>query len=82
MKNYRVWEAARKVFLYPENWIASDLRDDKTPFFEELEERIQEFSDDHTNLENALYEYLEKVREVSSIEIIGATKEDGGDEGV
>ena len=81
MKNYRVWEAARKVFLYPENWIASDLRDDKTPFFEELEERIQEFSDDHTNLENALYEYLEKVREVSSIEIIGATKEDGGDEG-
>lgn len=81
MKNYRVWEAARKVFIYPENWIASDLRDDKTPFFEELEERIQEFSDDHSNLENALYEYLEKVREVSSIEIIGATKEDGGDEG-
>lgn len=81
MKNYRVWEAARKVFLYPENWIASDLRDDKTPFFEELEDRIQEFSDDHASLENALYEYLEKVREVSSIEIIGATKEDGGDEG-
>ena len=81
MKNYRVWEAARKVFLYPENWIASDLRDDKTPFFEELEDRIQEFSDDHASLENALYEYLEKVREVSSIEIVGATKEDGGDEG-
>ena len=81
MKNYRVWEAARKVFLYPENWIASDLRDDKTPFFEELEERIQEFSDDHKNLEDALFEYLEKVREVSSIEIVGATKEDGGDEG-
>lgn len=81
MKNFRVWEAARKVFLYPENWIASDLRDDKTPFFEELEDRIQEFSDDHKNLEDALFEYLEKVREVSSIEIIGATKEDGGDEG-
>lgn len=80
MKNYRVWEAARKVFLYPENWIASDLRDDKTPFFEELEDRIQEFSDDHKNLEEALFEYLEKVREVSSIEIVGATKEDGGDE--
>ncbi|MBQ3778348.1 MAG: insecticidal toxin-like protein, partial [Fibrobacter sp.] len=57
------------------------MRDDKTPFFEELEERIQEFSDDHANLENALFEYLEKIREVSSIEIIGATKENGGDEG-
>ena len=21
MKNYRVWEANRKVFLYPENWL-------------------------------------------------------------
>lgn len=81
MKNYRVWEAARKVFLFPENWIASDLRDDKTPFFKELEERIQESSDDHESLENALFEYLEKVREVSSIEIVGAAKEDGGDEG-
>lgn len=81
MKNYRVWEAARKVFLYPENWLQSDLRDDKTPFFEELEERIQEFSDDHTSLENSLFEYLEKIREVSNIEIIGATKENGGDEG-
>ncbi|WP_308602259.1 neuraminidase-like domain-containing protein [uncultured Fibrobacter sp.] len=81
MKNYRVWEAARKVFLFPENWISSDLREDKSPFFEELEERIQEFSADHDGLENALSEYLEKVREVSGIEIVGACKEDGGDEG-
>ena len=25
-KNYRVWEANRKVFAYPENWIEPDLR--------------------------------------------------------
>jgi hypothetical protein len=25
-KNYRVWEANRKVFLYPENWIEPELR--------------------------------------------------------
>ena len=28
MRTYRVWEAARKVFLYPENWIEPELRDD------------------------------------------------------
>ena len=33
MKNYRVWEANRKVFLYPENWIEPELRDDKTEIF-------------------------------------------------
>jgi hypothetical protein len=37
MKNYRVWEANRKVFLYPEKWIEPELRDDKTPFFKELD---------------------------------------------
>src|SRR5690606_23101942 len=30
MKSYRVWEANRKVFLYPENWIEPELRDDKS----------------------------------------------------
>ena len=37
MQRYRVWEANRKVFLYPENWIESNLRDDKSPFFKELD---------------------------------------------
>lgn len=34
MTNYRVWEAHRKVFLYPENWVEPELRDDETPPFE------------------------------------------------
>jgi hypothetical protein len=25
MKRYRVWEANRKVFLWPENWLEPDL---------------------------------------------------------
>ena len=28
MKNYRVWEASRKVFLYPESWMEPELRND------------------------------------------------------
>lgn len=40
MKNYRVWEANRKVFLYPENWIEPELRDNKTSFFKELENNL------------------------------------------
>ncbi len=37
MKRYRVWEANRKVFLYPENWLEPELRDNKSAFFKELE---------------------------------------------
>lgn len=80
MKNYQVWVANRKVFLYPENWVEGDLRLDKTPFFEELEDRIAECGDDQDALNTALGEYLEKVRDTAEMDVIGACKEDGGTE--
>jgi peptidoglycan hydrolase-like protein with peptidoglycan-binding domain len=75
MKNYRVWEAARKVFLYPENWILPELRDDKTPFFKELEDELQqaELTDEHA--EGAVRHYLEKVHEVSRLTVLAAHHE-------
>jgi hypothetical protein len=32
MKRYRVWEANRKVFLWPEHWVEPELRLDQSPF--------------------------------------------------
>ncbi len=37
MKRYRVWEANRKIFLHPENWLDPSLRSTKSPFFKEFE---------------------------------------------
>ena len=37
-RNYRVWEANRKIFLYPENYLEPALRDTKTDIFKELED--------------------------------------------
>ena len=37
MRKYRVWEANRKVFLWPENWIEPELKKDRSPFFRDLE---------------------------------------------
>ncbi len=37
MQAYRVWQANREVFLYPENWINPPLRDDKSDPFVALE---------------------------------------------
>ncbi len=37
MKRYRIWEANRKIFLFPENWLEPEFRDDKTHLFAELE---------------------------------------------
>ena len=79
MKNYQVWVANRKVFLYPENWIDGDLRDDKTPFFNELEDRLAEIGNDQNALTEALGDYLKKVADTSEIDIVGACKQDGGE---
>lgn len=78
MKNYQVWVANRKIFLYPENWIDGDLREDKTPFFKELEERLAEIGNNQEALTEALGEYLKKVCDASEIDIVGACKEEGG----
>jgi len=72
MKNYRVWEANRKVFLYPENWIEADLRDDKTPFFRDLESQLQQGDATPENVEKALLGYLDKLEQVARLEVVSA----------
>ncbi len=72
MKNYRVWEANRKVFLYPENWIEPELRDDKTPFFEELEKELLQAEITDPNVERALRGYVTRLDGVGRLEVVGA----------
>ena len=76
MQRYRVWEANRKVFLYPENFIEPELRDDKTEFFTQLEEEL--LSDEVTSDVGlvALTNYLEKMNEVSNLEVVGTYAEE------
>jgi hypothetical protein len=71
MKNYRVWEANRKVFLYPENWIEPELRDDKTPLFEELERSILQQEIKKENVEAAFSDYLQGLDEISRLDVRG-----------
>jgi hypothetical protein len=77
MQRYRIWEANRKVFLYPENWIESNLRDDKSPFFKELESELLQKDINKQNVEDALKAYLYKVDEVANMEIVGIHIEEG-----
>lgn len=71
MKRYRVWEANRKVFLYPENWLEPELRDNKSPFFKDLESELlqSDITDDAAT--TALLNYLEKLDDVAKLEICG-----------
>lgn len=71
MKRYRVWEANRKVFLWPENWLEPELRDDQSPFFKEtMSELLQgDITEDRATI--ALLNYLAKLEEVAKLEPCG-----------
>lgn len=70
MKNYRVWEANRKVFLYPENWIEAELRDDKSFLFQELEDELLQNELTDFAAEQALIKYLEKLDNIAFLEVV------------
>ena len=70
-KNYRVWEANLKVFAFPENWLEPELRDNKSPFFDSLEQELMQGELDNDLAETAVTHYLEKLHNVSNLEIVG-----------
>ncbi len=71
MKRYRVWEANRKVFLFPENWLEPELRDDKSPFFKEIESELMQSDITEESATLALLNYLAKLEEVAQLEPCG-----------
>ena len=70
-KQYRMWEANRKILLYPENWIEPELRDGKSQFFEQMEDELLQTDVTMDSAETAFVHYLEKLQEVGRLEIVG-----------
>ncbi|PLX07651.1 MAG: hypothetical protein C0596_09455 [Marinilabiliales bacterium] len=74
-KSYSVWEANRKILFFPENWLDPELRHNKSPFFKEVEERLLQNDVDENTVLDAYYEYLDKLDEVSNLEILCAYRD-------
>jgi Tc toxin complex TcA C-terminal TcB-binding domain/ABC toxin N-terminal region/Neuraminidase-like domain/PA14 domain/Salmonella virulence plasmid 28.1kDa A protein len=75
MKNYRVWEANRKVFLYPENWLEPEWRNDRSEFFKELESYLVQNDITDRSVEQAFRNYLTSLSEIAHLEVAGMCEE-------
>lgn len=71
-KNYRVWEANRRIFLYPENYVEATIRDNKTPEFIALEDELLQQKLNLEVVENAYKKYLEQVMVLAELRMAGA----------
>ena len=74
-KNYRVWEANRKVFLWPENYIEPELRDGKSPLFAELEATLLQQPITEQNVLDAYATYLSGFEDLAKMQIAGSFHE-------
>ncbi len=72
MMNYRVWEANREIFLWPENWISPDLRDDKSELFVTVENALQQDALTDDAVEQATDGYLESLDDLAHLEVMAA----------
>lgn len=79
MKRYRVWEANRKIFLYPENWLEPEFRDDKTFLYSELEGALLQGDVSNDLVEDAFLAYLKKLDELARLDVIAMHLEDAID---
>lgn len=71
LQNYRVWEANRKVFLYPESYIRPELRTSRTAAFQTLQQNLQQGDLTNDSVTQAYKQYLDEYTEVSRLIIAG-----------
>ena len=70
MKRYRIWEANRKIFLYPENWLEPEFRDDKTSLFCEMEAALLQGDISRDLAEDVFLQYLRRLEELARLDVV------------
>ncbi|MEN2786779.1 neuraminidase-like domain-containing protein [Sphingomonas qilianensis] len=67
MNNYRVWEANRRIFLYPENYMEPTLRSSRTEVFKELEESLLQTNVTDETVTKAYGTYFERLDALATL---------------
>lgn len=71
MSQYRVWQANREVFLFPEEWVDPTLRSGSSPFFDDLLQDLKHGDLTDEVAESGLQNYLEKLEGVARLDVVG-----------
>ncbi|MFN7094946.1 MAG: neuraminidase-like domain-containing protein, partial [Burkholderiales bacterium] len=72
MEHYRVWQANREVFLYPENYIQPELRTHTTDQFTQLANELQQSNLTASAIDQVVKTYIDGFSEVATLNIVGS----------
>ncbi len=74
MSTYRLWEANRRIFLYPENYLLASQRQSATPQFKELEEKLLQARPTEQAVARALTQYFTSFETLTELVPVGGYK--------
>lgn len=78
--SYRIWEANRKVFLYPENYIDTTLRQEQSPEYSELSKELMQSRLSEDFIQTAFINYFKRIERLSQLIFCEAVSTDSCDE--
>jgi hypothetical protein len=72
MKRYRVWQANREIFLFPENWMVPEFRLDQTDLFQTLMGALLQGDVTQDLVESAFSDYLKGLDLRARLDIVAS----------
>ncbi|HEX7162508.1 MAG TPA: neuraminidase-like domain-containing protein [Trebonia sp.] len=78
--DFRVWQANREIFLYPENWLDPSLRRDRTALFADLQNALLQGAISPDSVQDVFQKYLDSLAEIAALEHIGSYRAQVHDE--
>lgn len=72
LSSYRIWEANRKIFLYPENYLEPSLRKNKTALYDELQDSLLSSDITEGRVYDAYVQYFDQLAALSAVENVAS----------
>ena len=75
MSRYRIWEANREVFLYPENWLIESQRPNRTEIYQAFEQEVRQGQSTTDYLETVVLNYIDRLDGLAHLHVTGTCED-------
>lgn len=75
IRRYRIWEASRKILLFPENWLEPEFRTDASPLFKSMMGELLQGDLTDDAVEGAVFKYLQGLEQVARLQMVASYEE-------
>ena len=75
MKRYRLWQANREIFLWPENWLVEADRPNTSEIFTSLMQESRQTNGTADALEPVVLNYIERLDQIAHLRVCGVCQD-------